>query len=184
MKKIAELLESRILYALSIGKIDQASTLRVILNTVNSIIEEDDDPTEIPTYEEAFRSILTQCAQLGLGAGDDENGVFKLKNVPLEHAQEKIQQCFAALRTYEAFHNSIFYTGQPLQHMGKPLDHTQMNEAFRLAQIALYEEPKIFLRHKWPYGGCELDEATPCNPFNCCELCQVPGAGHHTPKGA
>ena len=179
MKKIAELLESQILYSLSIGKIEQASNLRVILNTINAMIEEDDSSPDIPSYEEAFRQILTQCTRLGLGAGNDENGVFKLRNVPLEHAQEKIQQCFASLRTYEAFHNEILATGQPLQQNGVSIDHTLLNEGFRLAEIALHEEPKIFLRHKWPYGGCELDEATPCNPFNCCELCQVPGAGRH-----
>lgn len=31
----------------------------------------------------------------------------------------------------------------------------------------------------WPYGSCELAAEVPCNPFNCCEICPVPGAGRH-----
>lgn len=182
MRKIAELLDHQILHALSIGKLEQADKLKILLNTVRAMIEEDGDQVEMPTFEEAFKAIIMECTRLGLGAGDDENGRFKLRNRPLELAQEKIQQCFAALRTYENFHNKIFYSGQPLQQNGVSIDHTELNEAFRLLEIALYEEPKIYIRHKWPYGGCELDESIPCNPFDCCELCQVPGAGRHAKK--
>jgi len=32
----------------------------------------------------------------------------------------------------------------------------------------------------WPYGGCDLSADIPCNPFDCCEICQVPGAGKHS----
>ena len=31
----------------------------------------------------------------------------------------------------------------------------------------------------WPYGSCELTPDAPCNPFNCCDMCSVPGAGKH-----
>lgn len=60
--------------------------------------------------------------------------------------------------------------------MSDPVDFGGLYEA------AYLEVQKA--RAAWPYGGCELSSDVPCNPFDCCEICQVPGAGKHANPSA
>lgn len=47
------------------------------------------------------------------------------------------QRLREALTAYEEFHSRLFSTGRPLEQRGASIDHTDLNEAHRLATIAL-----------------------------------------------